>query len=84
MCESYVDLSKLRLLLTHCEDPVALLVVDEGQNFARLFRDWCRQDDAFTDGEIPESEWRSPADFLRERGCKVFEPAVIEDLGDYY
>ena len=46
---------KLRILRTNRTEYVIL--VDESQDFAALYREWCMLDDKFCDDELPDSEW---------------------------
>ena len=71
-----------RILRTNREEFV--IVVDEGQNFEALFGAWCAMDDAFCEGELPESKWQDIITFLRHRAVTVIEPLMVQNLADYY
>lgn len=61
-----------------------LIVVDDGQDFDALYTEWCRLDDAFCEGKIPESKWQDVTTFLRKRKVVVIEPLDVQALVDYY
>ena len=61
-----------------------LILLDNGQDFESLYTEWCRMDDAFCDGELPESKWQDIATFLRKRQVTVIEPFDAQVLADYY
>jgi hypothetical protein len=61
-----------------------LILVDNGQDFEALYADWCKMDDAFCDGALPESKWQDIATFLRKRQVTVIEPIGTHVLADYY
>src|SRR5580704_13949938 len=61
-----------------------LILLDEGQDFEALCTEWCRMDDAFCEGSLPESKWQDIATFLRKRNVTVIEPVGAQVLADYY
>jgi hypothetical protein len=61
-----------------------LIVMDDGQDFEAMYAEWCRMDDAFCEGELPESKWQDIATFLRKRHVTVIEPFCVHVLADYY
>lgn len=61
-----------------------LILLDQGQDFDALYREWCAMDDAFCDGTLPESKWQDIATFLRKRQVAVIEPFEVQTLADYY
>ena len=61
-----------------------LILLDDGQDFEALYTEWCKMDDAFCDGALPESKWQDIATFLRTRSVTVIEPTDSQILADYY
>src|SRR5580658_7129251 len=61
-----------------------LILLDDGQDFEALYSEWCKMDDAFCEGVLPESKWQDIATFLRKRQVTVIEPFGVHVLADYY
>ena len=61
-----------------------LILLDDGRDFEALYTEWCKLDDAFCEGSLPESKWQDIATFLRKRQVTVIDPLGVNVLADFY
>lgn len=70
--ELYDDLGTTRILL------------DEGQDFERFYREFAAQDAAYDAGEIREDEHLNFEQFAAARGIRVIDPVARDKLENFY
>ena len=77
-----------KLRLVRIDTYIYRILVDEGQDFQALYREFWEHDDKYTNGDVIEAEYMPFEAFMAHKGVKVLNPDngdyVLERLSNFY